>query len=549
MPDLVLGPVLRYIDETTTAVWVETDAPCTVEVLQTRSPTFTVHGHHYALVEVEGLEPGASIPYTVRLDETQVWPPPDSEFGPSLIHTASPDRPVRILLGSCRTSVPHDAEHLLSHGPDALRAYAYSLANDPDQPWPTLLLLLGDQVYADEPPEQVREFIRARRETDSDPGEEIADFTEYAELYRVAWSDAAVRWLLSTVQTAMIFDDHDLRDDWNISATWRSQMLDLPWWRRRVVAGLGSYWIYQHLGNLTPQERATDPLLRDLRTTSGDGGDILDDFAWSADQDQRANRWSFARDLGTTRLVILDSRCARVLEPGRRAMIDDLEWEWFDRLATGDFDHLLIGSSVPVLLPAGVHHFERWNEAVCDGAWGRRAAQTGEKIRQAIDLEHWAAFRRTFDDLAHLISEIAAGRRGRAPATITFLSGDVHYSYLAQARLDEADSRVYQIVCSPIRNPEGRTMRLGNAIGSFGLAGLAGRALAKAAGVPRTPLRWRLTHGPWFQNAVAILDLVARAATIQWHTAHGISDPPELTPLAGQELTRQTAKPVAGRTG
>ena len=52
---LVLGPLLRYVDDTSATIWVETDAPCTVEVLGHRARTFTVAGHHYALVIVEGL--------------------------------------------------------------------------------------------------------------------------------------------------------------------------------------------------------------------------------------------------------------------------------------------------------------------------------------------------------------------------------------------------------------------------------------------------------------------------------------------------------------
>ena len=37
-------------------------------------------------------------------------------------------------------------------------------------------------------------------------------------LYRESWSDPDIRWLLSTVPTTMIFDDHDVNDDWNISS-------------------------------------------------------------------------------------------------------------------------------------------------------------------------------------------------------------------------------------------------------------------------------------------------------------------------------------------
>ena len=72
MADLVLGPLLRYVDHTSATIWVETDDTCTVHVeADERSwsaSTFAVHGHHYALVEVEGLEPGTIAPYAVTLE-------------------------------------------------------------------------------------------------------------------------------------------------------------------------------------------------------------------------------------------------------------------------------------------------------------------------------------------------------------------------------------------------------------------------------------------------------------------------------------------------
>ena len=87
MPELVLGPLLRYAGETDATVWVETDAACEVEVLGCRSRTFQVEGHHNALVCVAGLEPGASYEYEVLLDGAKKWPEGDSPFPPSVVHT------------------------------------------------------------------------------------------------------------------------------------------------------------------------------------------------------------------------------------------------------------------------------------------------------------------------------------------------------------------------------------------------------------------------------------------------------------------------------
>lgn len=56
MAELLLGPLLRYAGETEALVWVETDSPCSVEVLDCRARTFEVEGHHYAIVHCAGLE-------------------------------------------------------------------------------------------------------------------------------------------------------------------------------------------------------------------------------------------------------------------------------------------------------------------------------------------------------------------------------------------------------------------------------------------------------------------------------------------------------------
>ncbi len=162
---------------------------------------------------------------------------------------------------------------------------------DPDDQvrWPDLVLFLGDQVYADETTDEMREFIESRRSIEEPPWTELKDWEEYAHLYKLAWSDPANRWLLSTLPTAMIFDDHDIRDDWNTSLTWKEEMEATDWWHDRIVAGLGSYWVHQHLGNMTPSERAKDEIWREIAAHAEDEAeydatDLLDAFAERADQ-------------------------------------------------------------------------------------------------------------------------------------------------------------------------------------------------------------------------------------------------------------------------
>jgi len=183
----------------------------------------------------------------------------------------------------------------------------------------------------------------------------------------------------------------------------------------------------------------------------------------------------------------------------------------------GGFRHLLVATSLPFLLPMGLHYVESWNEAVSEGAWGKRAARAGEKVRQMLDLEHWGAFQASFREMAAMASDVADGNRGPAPETITFLSGDVHYSYVAE--VDRASgSRIVQAVCSPIRNPLPRLMRSFAAVMSYGLATPVGALVARSAKVPDPPFRWSGVRGPWFQNNLAHLEVVPEGLKLWWET-------------------------------
>ncbi|MDN5790818.1 MAG: alkaline phosphatase D family protein [Micrococcales bacterium] len=576
---LVLGPLLRYVGETEATVWVETAAHSLVTVAcgdrRWHAPTFTVKGHHYALVIIEGLESGTVHEYRVFIDEVAIWPPKDSAYPPPVVRTLDAGRGARLLFGSCRTTAPHDADGNAAHGVDALRTLALALARSPGD-LPDLVAFLGDQVYADETTPAMRAFIAERRSLDEPPGEEIKDYEEYAHLYRLAWSDPANRWLLSTLPSCMIFDDHDIRDDWNTSYSWHQRMGRTSWWHERLMGALSSYWVYQHIGNLSPAELADDQIYRRVleharqtehaqqteharqtegarqaehgrqtegaRQTEGeegaDAGDVtaagaeavgspfeLDltdavfDLARRADRDPDAYRWSYRRDLGGSRLVVVDSRAARVLAPGHRSMLTRAETAWLDDQLTGDVEHLLIGTSLPFLLPPGLHDFEAIDEALANGDHSRPVSGAAEKLRQVIDLEHWAAFNDGFVEVFELVMQVARGRRGKAPATVVFLSGDVHNSYVAEvtdARRHGATSRIVQAVCSPIRNPMPRGLRVMMSLFARGLVRPMRAITQRSKNVPSPPYPWQVTHGPWFDNCLAELTVEGASLSMVW---------------------------------
>ncbi|HET7171622.1 MAG TPA: alkaline phosphatase D family protein [Gaiellales bacterium] len=521
MAALLLGPLLRYAGRTTATVWVETDAACEVEILGQSARTFEVSGHHYALVPLEGLPERSVLEYEVRLDGEPVWPLPDSPHPPSAIHTREGEDRARLVFGSCRVGAPErepytrppDEEH--GFGVDALWAYSRRL-QEGLEPWPDGLLLCGDQVYADEVSPETLEYIRSRRDTSQPPGEEIADFEEYTRLYREAWTDADIRWLFSTVPSLMVFDDHDVIDDWNISWQWLEDIRSQPWWRARITGAYMAYWVYQHLGNLAPPELGEDEMYRTAMSAAGDIGPELERFAERADRESAATRWASSRDFGRSRVIVVDSRAARVLDDGHRELVDEDEWAWIADRSHEAVDHLVIVSTLPVFLAGGIHYLEAWNEAVCAGAWGRPAAWLGERLRRAFDLEHWAAFQVSFTAMVDLLRDVATGSRGgRAPASITLVGGDIHNAYIAEVSLGRSDSsrsRVHQLVCSPFRNPLSPMQRRLVGLMSTPLAAGAMRGLARLAGVKPPSVRWRYRAGPTYHNSIGIVELDGRRA-------------------------------------
>ena len=561
---LLIGPLLRRVVGTQATVWVETGAPAVVTVRAVggasgTAPTFSAYDHHYALVVVEGLAPDSAASYQVLIDNEIAWPAPESNFPPSVIRTRAADdrdQPVRLIFGSCRETTQHAPTR--RRPPDALDAYARRMIATPEPAARhDLLVLLGDQVYADVTSPTVKRLLKGRqRRPRNAPAEQVVSFDEYSKLYLESWRDPEIRWLLSTVPSVMIFDDHEVIDDWNISASWRADMRGHDWWAERIGSGLASYWVYQHLGNLSPDEIAEDPLYAKV-VAAEDATDVLREFGERVDRESdeahHADRWravqyqwSYSLDLGRTRLVMLDNRCSRVLEPGLRAMLAPGEWSWFLDRARGVYDHLVVGISLPWLLPPSMHHVESWNECLADSSrpW---VAGIAEQMRRAWDLEHWAAFRRSFDALGALFARIGsdapratgdpvgAEPTSTPPASISVLSGDVHHSYVARAGFDDPGVRtpVHQLTCSPIHNQAPAAMRpLIKLCWNPGLASAA-RALARSAGVSRPTVRWKKLAGPYFGNAVATLEHRGRGAEV---VIEGTTSDGHLREVARQRL-------------
>ena len=442
------------------------------------------------------------------MDGEVVWPPPrvavPAELAAHPRPRLGPAAAHRLRVVPLRQGPPFTEPKLAARlGIDALDAFAVETARRPREEWPDALLLLGDQVYADELTPQNRRRIAGRRDRHPDwPDDEIVGFDEYVGLYRDSWGDPEVRWLLSCVPTGMIFDDHDVRDDWNTSGVWRAEMAEKPWWRARIRSALASYWVYQHLGNLPAEELAADPDFRAVTAAEGDTWPLLAALADRADAEvdgSKGVRFSFRWDLGATRFIMIDSRNGRILDDGAHLMLGEEEFAWIEeQVATGR----PAPSSTSCWAPR-CRGCCRTRSATCrassdrggaaglarpprrDGPPGRRPgalAGVPPVVRPAHPDDH-------------------GGCDGPvAPATVSVLSGDVHHSYAARVDLpgpgDDPGRGRRRCTSSPARPCTT------SSTGSSGpCSGWAGRGIARltrrwAAGPGCRRWTWRGTSSP-----------------------------------------------------
>lgn len=238
------------------------------------------------------------------------------------------------------------------------------------------------------------------------------------------------------LSTLMIFDDHDITDDWNLSAQWEETAYGHPFSKRIIGNALLAYLLCQGWGNNPDAFVELVGQTQTLVTHTQDNH--LDALA----QDQlvetllKFQQWHYVLPT-TPALVVLDTRTRRWRsEFTLKHPSGLLDWEALSELQQELLDH----PSAIIVSPAPI--------------FGVKLIETVQKIFSwcghplLVDAENWMAHR----GAAQVILNIF--RHSRTPGNYVILSGDVHYSFVYEVliRHRNAGPRIWQITSSGIKN-------------------------------------------------------------------------------------------------
>lgn len=242
---------------------------------------------------------------------------------------------------------------------------------------------------------------------------------------------------LASVPTLMIFDDHDVTDDWNLSARWEETAYGHPFSRRIIGNALLAYLLCQAWGN--SPESVAEPLAaaERLLATAGDAGQ-LDCPAQNACIDDLLvfQGWHYVLKTEPP-LIVLDTRTRRWRSERRLEHPSGLmDWEALCELQQDLLDHpsAVIVSAAPLF---GVKLIE---------AVQRIFTWFGQPLM--VDAENWMAHPGAAKTMLNIF------RHRRTPGNYVVLSGDVHYSFVYDIRIRDrrGEPRLWQVTSSGIKN-------------------------------------------------------------------------------------------------
>lgn len=241
-----------------------------------------------------------------------------------------------------------------------------------------------------------------------------------------------VQRLLAHLPTYMIFDDHDITDDWNLSEAWEEAAYGHPFSRRIIGNALMAYWLCQGWGN-DPQAFSAE-FWQQVQAC----------FEQPEPETQEAwietllnfEHWHYHLP-SQPKILVLDTRSRRWYSEQRPELPSGLmDWESLSELQQEILhqDAVVLVSPAPIFgvkLIEVVQHLLSW----CGYAL-------------AVDAENWMAHPQAASSLLSIF------KHAHSPRRVVILSGDVHYSFVYDIviRFHRNSPHIWQITASGLKN-------------------------------------------------------------------------------------------------
>ncbi|MBU2976635.1 alkaline phosphatase family protein [Alteromonas sp. C1M14] len=240
-----------------------------------------------------------------------------------------------------------------------------------------------------------------------------------------------VRRAFAHIPVYMIFDDHDVTDDWNLTRGWEQEVYGHPLSKRMVGNAITGYWLCQGWGN---QPQKFSQVAESAKTVfTANGLQHQDPFI---DQLMDFEDWHYT--LATSPpIYVMDTRTRRWRsESSLNKPSGLMDWE-----ALCEFQQDIIGQQAVIVVSAAP-------------IYGVKAIEAIQKVftffgkALTVDAENWMAHKGTANVMLNIF------RHYKTPPEFIILSGDVHYSFVYDVRLrfQRNSPHITQFTCSGIKN-------------------------------------------------------------------------------------------------
>ncbi|NMH61442.1 alkaline phosphatase family protein [Alteromonas ponticola] len=240
-----------------------------------------------------------------------------------------------------------------------------------------------------------------------------------------------VRRVMAHLPTMMIFDDHDVTDDWNLTRGWEEEVYNHPFSNRMVGNALMAYWLCQGWGNAPENFDDIETFAKQVFT-----GNQLHQHDAFITLLHEHEHWHFSLDTQPP-LYVMDTRTRRWRsESSKQKPSGLMDWE-----ALCEFQQAIIGKPSVIVVSAAP-------------IYGVKIIETIQKIftffgkALTVDAENWMAHRGTANVILNVFRHL------KTPPKFIILSGDVHYSFVYDVRLRfrRNSPHITQFTCSGLKN-------------------------------------------------------------------------------------------------